>query len=43
MDMQAYLADLEYLVNIDSGSEDSEGLHRVADFLVSGFRNWDGA
>jgi len=38
MDMQAYLADLEYLVNIDSGSEDSEGLHRVADFFSQRFQ-----
>ena len=30
---EEYMKDLETLVNIDSGSEDIEGLNRVADFL----------
>ena len=34
MDLQEYLNDLEYLVNIDSCSDDQEGLNRVADFFA---------
>ena len=39
MDIQAYLKDLEYLVNIDSGSECPEGLNTVAGFFSSRFRH----
>ncbi len=37
MDLNQYLKDLEYLVNIDSGSEDVEGVNKVADFFVEKF------
>ena len=33
MKLQEYLADLEYLVNIDRCSDDPEGLNRVAEFF----------
>ncbi len=39
MDITAYLKDLEYLVNIDSGSDDPEGLNTVAAFFSRGFRD----
>jgi glutamate carboxypeptidase len=38
MDMQAYLADLEYLVNIDSGSDNPAGLTKMAAFFSQRFR-----
>jgi len=38
MELKEYLKDLEYLVNIDSGSEDTEGVNRVADFFEEKFR-----
>ena len=38
MDLKTYLSELEYLVNIDSCSDDSEGLNRVAEFFSSRFR-----
>lgn len=37
MDLNQYLKELEYLVNIDSGSEDAEGVTKVADFFVEKF------
>ena len=37
MDLNHYLKELEYLVNIDSGSENSEGVNKVADFFVEKF------
>lgn len=37
MDLKQYLKELEYLVNIDSGSEDYEGVNKVADFFVGKF------
>jgi glutamate carboxypeptidase len=38
MDMQQYLKDLEYLVNIDSGSKDGfAGLDKIADFFRERF------
>ena len=37
MDLNQYLKELEYLVNIDSGSEDYEGVNKVADFFVEKF------
>lgn len=37
MDLVQYLKELEYLVNIDSGSEDVEGVTKVADFFVKKF------
>ena len=37
MDLAQYLKELEYLVNIDSGSEDSEGVSKVADFFAEKF------
>lgn len=36
-DLTAYLKDLEYLVNIDSGSRDVAGLNQVAEFFKSRF------
>lgn len=39
MDVTTYLKDLEYLVNIDSGSDDPEGLNTVAAFFSRGFRD----
>lgn len=43
MDLNKYLNELEYLVNIDSGTEDAEGVTKVADFFVTKFRkmNWN--
>ena len=38
MDINAYLADLEYLVNIDSGSENAEGVACIASFFSKGFK-----
>lgn len=38
MDLSTYLSELEYLVNIDSGSDDSTGLRRMADFFSEKFR-----
>lgn len=37
MDLRAYLKDLEYLVNIDSGSENIAGLNTIASFFSSRF------
>ena len=37
MQLDQYLKELEYLVNIDSGSEDSEGVSKVADFFSDKF------
>ncbi|MBQ8807940.1 MAG: M20 family metallopeptidase [Clostridia bacterium] len=37
MDLAQYLKELEYLVNIDSGSEDGEGVSKVADFFSEKF------
>ena len=37
MDLAQYLKELEYLVNIDSGSEDCEGVSKVADFFAEKF------
>ena len=39
MDLNQYLKELEYLVNIDSGSEDSEGVSKVADFFSEKFND----
>ena len=36
---EEYMKDLETLVNIDSGSEDIEGLNRVADFLCEKYES----
>lgn len=36
----AFLRDLEALVNIDSGSENVEGLRRVVDYLIPAWRTW---
>jgi len=43
MDLNKYLKELEYLVNIDSGTEDVEGVTKVADFFATKFRelNWN--
>lgn len=43
MNLQSYLEDLEYLVNIDSGTENAKGVNKVADYFVQKFRdmNWD--
>ena len=38
MELQTYLSDLEYLVNIDSGSEYPEGINKVAAFFSGKFR-----
>ena len=38
-DLEGYLKDLEYLVNIDSQSKDPEGVEMVADFFVRAFEN----
>ena len=38
-DLEGYLKDLEYLVNIDSQSKDPEGVEKVADFFVGAFEN----
>ena len=37
MNLNQYLKELEYLVNIDSGSEDYEGVNKVADFFSEKF------
>lgn len=37
MDLKQYLAELEYLVNIDSCSDDPVGLNTVAEFFCDGF------
>lgn len=36
---EEYMKDLEILVNMDSGSDDIEGLHRVADFLCEKYES----
>ena len=43
MNLQSYLEDLEYLVNIDSGTENAKGVNKVADYFVQKFKdmNWD--
>lgn len=43
MDLNKYLKELEYLVNIDSGTEDVEGVNKIADFFATKFReiNWN--
>ena len=38
MDLSTYLSELEYLINIDSCSDDPEGLKKVADFFSERFR-----
>ena len=37
MDLKEYLSELEYLVNTDSGSDDPEGLGKMADFFAERF------
>lgn len=37
MDLNKYLSELEYLVNIDSGSENHAGLRKMADFFSERF------
>lgn len=37
MDLKEYLSELEYLVNTDSGSDDPEGLNKMADFFAERF------
>ena len=37
MDLQNYLAELEYLVNIDSGSDNPDGQNLIADFFEKKF------
>lgn len=37
IDLNEYLNDLEYLVNIDSGSNDIEGVRKVSDFFIKKF------
>ncbi len=39
MKLDQYLKELEYLVNIDSGSEDVEGVTKVATFFADKFQN----
>jgi len=39
LDLKQYLDELEYLVNIDSCSDDPEGLNAVAEFFSDRFRN----
>lgn len=43
MDLNMYLKELEYLVNVDSGTECADGVNKVADFLADRFRdmNWN--
>lgn len=43
MDLNKYLEELEYLVNIDSGTDDVAGVTKVADFFAAKFRemNWN--
>ena len=38
MKFKEYIKDLEYLVNIDSCSNDPEGLNKVANFFSDGFK-----
>ena len=38
MDLNTYLSQLEYLTNIDSCSDDPEGVKKIADFFAEGFR-----
>lgn len=38
MELNTYLSQLEYLTNIDSCSDDPEGVAKVADFFAEGFR-----
>ena len=38
MDLKTYLSELEYLVNIDSGTETIEGVAKVADFFADRFK-----
>ena len=38
MELSTYLSQLEYLTNIDSCSDDPEGIKKVADFFAEGFR-----
>ena len=38
MDLERYLSQLEYLVNIESCSDDPEGLNKVAAFFSEGFK-----
>lgn len=38
MDLKEYLSELEHLVNIDSGTYDIDGVNKVADYFISGFR-----
>ena len=38
MDLELYLSQLEYLVNIESCSDDPEGLNKVAAFFSKGFK-----
>lgn len=37
MNLEVYLSELEYLVNIDSGSDDIDGLNKMADFFSEKF------
>ena len=39
MDLELYFSQLEYLVNIESCSDDPEGLNKVAAFFSKGFRD----
>lgn len=38
--MDEYLADLEAIVNIDSGTYTPEGVNRVGEYLVARFQDW---
>ena len=38
MDLELYFSQLEQLVNMESCSDDPEGINRVADFFAKGFR-----
>ena len=37
MDLKEYLKNLEYLVNIDSETKDTDGINKVADFFSKAF------
>ena len=37
MNINEYLADLEYIVNIDSGKDSPEGISKIADFFLNKF------
>lgn len=37
MDLKEYLSELEYLVNIDSGTDDVDGVNKVTDYFINGF------